>query len=59
MRSRLMRRGFNPGGSDPDFFCAVAGVLAMAWLIGILAVVLGIFLIFFGLKLRRLRSDLN
>ncbi|MBN2437817.1 MAG: HdeD family acid-resistance protein [Deltaproteobacteria bacterium] len=40
-------------------FRAGAGVLATAWFIGIFAIVLGIFFMFIGLKLRRLRSDLN
>jgi len=36
-----------------------AGVLAVAWLIGIFAIVLGIFLMFVGLKFRRIGSDLK
>jgi uncharacterized membrane protein HdeD (DUF308 family) len=36
-----------------------AGVLAVAWLIGIFAIILGIFQLLLGLKFRRVVSDLK
>jgi len=36
-----------------------AGVLAVAWLIGILAIIVGIFQLLFGLKFRKMDSGLN
>jgi uncharacterized membrane protein HdeD (DUF308 family) len=36
-----------------------AGVLAVAWLIGVLAVIVGIFQLFLGLKFRKIGSSLK
>jgi len=58
MDTRVKRIGFYSGRVililRPE-----AGVLALAWLIGILAVIVGIFQLLLGLKFRKIGSSLK